>query len=152
MPITIRPLEPTDEASWRALWADYLTFYKIPDLDPKTTDNTWAMLTGASDDVFGFVAEADGTVVGFVTCALHATTWTPKRVCYLDDLFVASDARGQGAGRALIEAVAARAKADATDTEEWHRVYWRTAADNTTAQALYDTLAKRTTWIMYERD
>jgi len=142
--VTIRPLEPQDEARWRVLWDGYLEFYKSS-VSADVTNTTWARLLDPDSQVFGWVAEVDGVVQGFVNCVLHANTWTTAPVCYLEDLYTAPDARGQGAGRGLIEAVTTRAK-----TESWHRVYWRTNADNVTAQALYDKLAKRTAWVTYE--
>ena len=59
--------------------------------------------------------------------------------CYLQDLFVATEARGTGAGRALIEAVAEAARSAGST-----RLYWNTAADNATARLLYDRLARQT--------
>lgn len=144
MSLIVRDLAAQDEARWRTLWDGYLTFYEAS-VAPDVTDTTWARLLDGASPMFGLVAELDGQVVGIVNCVLHANTWTSKSVCYLQDLYTAPKARGQGAGRALIEAVSERAKA-----EDWHRVYWRTASDNTTAQALYDKLAKRTGWVTYE--
>ena len=146
MTVMIRPLTPTDEARWRMLWAGYLDFYETSDLDPKITDHTWSMLSGPRDDVFALMAEQGGGVVGFVHGVAHANTWSDKPVCYLEDLFVDPSARGQGAGRALIEAVAAHAQA-----KGWGKVYWRTATDNATARALYDQLAAPIDFVTYER-
>lgn len=144
MSVAIRNLHANDEARWRALWAMYLTFYECPDLDAKVTDNTWDMLTGSREDVFGFVAEAAGEAVGFVHGVVHANTWVDKPICYLEDLFVDASARGQGAGRALIEAVVQRAQ-----EQGWGQVYWRTAEDNATARALYDTVADKIDFVTY---
>lgn len=145
MTVTVRPLDVKDEARWRELWAGYLEFYKIPDLDPKTTDNTWAMLCGAREDVFGLVAEVDGDVVGLVHGVVHANTWVTTPICYLEDLFVDPGARGQGAGRALVEALVARAQANGMA-----QVYWRTADDNP-ARKLYDQLATKIDFVTYVR-
>lgn len=147
MNLIVRDLTAQDETRWRALWDGYLAFYEQPDLDSKVTDNTWSMLTGGRDDVFGLVAESGDQVVGIVNCVVHANTWTVNPVCYLEDLFVDPLMRGQGVGKALIEGVVERAKA-----ENWNRVYWRTAGGNATAQALYDKLVKRTSWVTYEME
>lgn len=148
MPIAIRPLEARDETRWRELWAGYLDFYKCPDLPAAITDHTWAMLTGQRADVFGLVAEdagalGGGRVVGIVNCVIHANTWTDKSVCYLEDLFVDPAVRGQGAGRALIEGVYARAH-----QEGWGQVYWRTANTNP-ARKLYDQVANEIGFVTY---
>lgn len=144
MSVIVRDLGPQDEARWAELWAGYLEFYKSS-VSADVTAATWGRLLDPASSMFALVAEVDGQVVGFVNCVLHANTWTTDPVCYLEDLFTAPDARGLGAGRALIEAVATRAK-----TKSWHRVYWRTASDNVTAQALYDKVAKRTAWVTFE--
>ena len=47
----------------------------------------------------------DGRLVGIVHYLFHPVTWSIAPRCYLEDLFVSPDARGSGAGRALIEAV-----------------------------------------------
>lgn len=146
MPLTIRPLEPQDETAWRSLWAGYLAFYENSDLDPRITDNAFAMLTGARGDVFGLVAELDGRVVGIVNSVVHAATWYTQPICYLEDLFVDPEVRGQGAGRALIEAVVSRAA-----QEGWGQVYWRTATNNP-ARVLYDQVGEVIDKVTYVRD
>jgi len=145
MSVRVRTLHANDESRWRELWDGYLTFYECPGLDPKVTDNTWAMLTGERPDVFGFVAERGGEVVGFVHGVVHANTWTDKPVCYLEDLFVEPTMRGQGAGRALIDAVIRQAKEN-----DWGSVYWRTATDNP-ARKLYDQVADKIDFVTYVR-
>lgn len=142
-PLRIRALTAADRPDWDEMWAGYLTFYKSS-LPPEISDNTFARLLAG--ELIGLIAEdGEGRVLGFAHALLHANTWSPKPVCYLEDLFVREAARGTGAGRALIEALIARGKA-----EGWLRLYWQTASDNHTAQALYDRLATRTDWLRYE--
>jgi GNAT superfamily N-acetyltransferase len=144
---TIRPIAPADEAQWRRLWAGYLEFYRQI-LDPATTDATWRrVLHPGREAMIGRVAEADGRLIGLLHAVVHANTWAAAPVCYLEDLFVDPTARRAGIGRALIEALAAEGR-----PAGWRRIYWRTAADNATAQALYDRLARRSGWVTYELD
>jgi len=146
MTASVRDITPADEARWRELWQEYLVFYEN-DLPAAVTDTTWTRLLDPGEKaMFGFVAENDdGAVVGFVNCVLHLNTWTEKTICYLEDLFVDRQARKQGAGKALIDAVRKRGHSDG-----WHRVYWRTGKTNTRARGLYDTLAEGTDWVTYE--
>jgi GNAT superfamily N-acetyltransferase len=66
----------------------------------------------------------------------------------MNDLYVEEAARGQGVGRALIEASVAVARKRGAN-----RLEWGTQPDNTTAQRLYDaTGAERNEWIEYELD
>ncbi|MEN6542391.1 GNAT family N-acetyltransferase [Parvibaculum sp.] len=144
-PLTIRPLEARDRAAWGELWAGYLAFYETA-LAPDVTEDTWARLL--SGELIGLVAvDGEDRPLGFAHALLHAGTWSPKPLCYLEDLFVLPQARGQGAARALIEALAACGR-----SEGWLRLYWQTARDNVTAQALYDKLATRTNWLRYDLD
>ncbi|MDF3823571.1 GNAT family N-acetyltransferase [Leptospira sp. 96542] len=53
--------------------------------------------------------------------------------------------RGQGIGRALIEAVAAQARQRGAA-----RYYWLTQANNATARALYDQLAQHGGFVRYD--
>jgi GNAT superfamily N-acetyltransferase len=66
-------------------------------------------------------------------------------VCYLADLFVDETVRGQGAARALIEAVAAAARSRGCP-----RYYWLTKQDNARARALYDKVARFAGFIRYD--
>lgn len=76
----------------------------------------------------------------------YPVTWAPGPRCYLEDLFTASEARGQGVGRALIEAVYA-----ATDARGADQVYWLTLEFNSTARRLYDQVASATPFMNYRR-
>ena len=144
-PVRIRSIVAADRKAWDEMWAGYLTFYQS-ELSLEVSDDTFARLL--SGELIGLIAESDeGRVLGFAHALLHAGTWSPKPICYLEDLFVRREARGAGAGRALIEALAARGR-----REGWLRLYWQTARDNTTAQILYDKVATRTDWLRYELD
>ena len=85
-----------------------------------------------------------GKLVGIAHYLFHTTIWAPA-TCYLQDLFVDSSARGQGAARALIENVAAIARERGAQ-----RLYWHTQEHNATARMLYDKLAKFSGFIRYE--
>ena len=141
----IRDLTAADHAAWLPLWQGYLDFYREA-LDDETTALTFERLVDPAEAMFGLVAERDGQMVGIVHGVPHRATWAKTGYLYLEDLFVRPDLRGGGVGRALIEAVYARA--DALGSA---RVYWMTAADNKTAQTLYDKLASRAAIIQYRR-
>lgn len=141
----IRDLRREDRAHWNSLWAGYLAFYKI-DLAAEITDLTFARLLDPNEPMFALVAEQDGALVGFAHCVLHRGTWSSADHCYLEDLFVADAARGAGVGRALIEAVYARA-----DALGCARVHWLTEENNIAAQRLYDRIARRAGFIQYRR-
>ncbi|PTM39032.1 GNAT family N-acetyltransferase [Bosea sp. 124] len=143
--ITIRPLATSDRSQWEPLWQGYLTFYKAS-LTPDISDSTFARLTGGAEPMGGFVAERDGRLLGIVHWVIHRSTWNIRDICYLQDLFTTPDARGTGAGRALIEAVKQMAQ-----TKGYFRVYWQTHESNVQAQVLYDKVADKSGFIVYRQ-
>lgn len=146
MPATIRPLRPDDHDQWRQLWTGYLQFYQasVPD---EVYASTFARLLGAdSRDFSALVADKDGQLLGLAHYLFHRHCWKIEDVCYLQDLYVAPEARGTGLGRALIEAVYA-----AADVAGAPAVYWLTQDFNLEARQLYDRVAKVTPFIRYNR-
>ncbi len=142
----IRVLEASDEGPWRALWRAYLEFYQTG-LPAEVTDTTWLRLLDPAESLVGLVAERAGALVGFAHCVLHRGTWSLTVHCYLEDLFVVPEVRGEGVGRAIIDAVYREA-----DTRSADRVYWLTHESNSTARALYDRMARRSGFIHYTRN
>ena len=145
MSLSIRRPSAPDHAPWQSLWQGYLRFYRSR-LDADVTALTWTRLLDPDVQPHGLVAELDGRLVGFAHYLFHPSTWSASSYCYLEDLFTAPEARGRGVGRALIEAVAA-----AADAAGASRLYWQTQEFNAEGRALYDTLARRTSFIVYER-
>jgi GNAT superfamily N-acetyltransferase len=146
MPLTIRSLTSADRAAWEPLWQGYLTFYKAS-LPAEVTETTWQRLLDPAEPMFVWGAFEGDTLLGIVQCVLHRTTWSQKRICYLQDLFTVPAARGKGVGRALIEHVYGVAKA-----ENWFRVYWQTHEANAEAQVLYNKVADRSGFIVYRKN
>ncbi len=143
--LQIRPFRPEDRSAWEPLWQGYLAFYKSS-LPTEVTETTWRRLNDPAEPMHGLAAVLDGSIVGIVHYIYHRSTWSTVDYCYLQDLFTAEEARGQGAGRALIEAVYEKAEAQGAS-----RVYWLTHETNTAAQALYDKVASRSGFIQYRR-
>ena len=146
MTLTIRPLQVTDRDSWARMWADYLTFYDS-DVTPEIYDLTFSRLIDLEKMMQnGLVAELDNIAIGIVHYIYHPHNWRAEDVCYLQDLFIDPHVRGQGIGRALIEAVYAAADVNGTPS-----VYRMTQNFNTNARQLYDRIGKLTPFIKYSR-
>ena len=143
--LTVRPVAPTDLSQWEALWEGYNTFYERT-VPPEITRMTWSRFFDAYEPVHALVAEEDGRLLGLVHYLFHRSTTLIGPTCYLQDLFTTKTARGQGVGRALIEAVYERARNAGSQ-----RVYWQTHETNVTAMALYDKVAERSGFLVYRK-
>lgn len=145
----IRPVQPGDWTAWLPLWDGYNAFYGrsgATALPLEITKTTWTRFFDDAEPVHGLVAERDGALLGLVHYLFHRSTTMIAPTCYLQDLFTSAEARGGGAGRALIEAVYADAAAKGTG-----RVYWHTHESNATARLLYDRVAEQPGFIMYRK-
>lgn len=144
-PIQIRRLAKTDQADWRKLWTAYLAFYETT-VPEEVYETTWKRLfTDGEFEPKGFLALLDDKPVGLTHFIYHRTCWSLTNNCYLQDLFTDPDARGSGAGAALIAAVREDAAAKGIKN-----VYWMTHETNATARRLYDRVARRTGFIEYD--
>jgi len=110
------------------------------------TQSTWSRFFDAYEPMHALVAESSGKLVGLVHYIFHRTTIQIAPTCYLQDLFTAESKRGSGVGRALIEAVYARASEAGTG-----RVYWHTHETNKTAMLLYDKVAEHSGFVVYRK-
>jgi GNAT superfamily N-acetyltransferase len=146
MDLIVRPLAPGDYAAWEPLWKGYQEFYRV-DLGPEVTAMTWQRFHDPVEPMFALGAFTGDTLVAIAHYLFHRTCWAIGPSCYLQDLFTAPAARGQGAGRALIEAVADAARAAGAG-----RLYWLTHETNTNAMKLYDKVAARSGFVQYRKN
>jgi GNAT superfamily N-acetyltransferase len=143
--IEIRPIGKEERVNWEVLWQGYLRFYESSQT-ADATDATWLRMHDPAEPMHGLGAYVDGRLLGIVHYLFHRSFWTIGNYCYLQDLFVSDDARGNGLGRALIESVYDRAREAGAS-----RVYWLTQESNATARALYEQVADRSGFIQYRR-
>jgi GNAT superfamily N-acetyltransferase len=103
-------------------------YEKMLDLLTGTSERLSALLFGSPAVMFGRVAErADGELVGY---ALYHHTWSSFRTnarMWLEDLYVAPEARGTGAGGALFRAFVADAAERGCHRVDWHVLEWNPA-------------------------
>ena len=144
--ITIRPIEKADRKVWESLWTSYLEYYETS-VPPEVYETSFTRLLGNDPNEFhGLIAELDGKAVGLVHYLFHRHMWKTENTVYLQDLYTSPDARGQGVGKLLIEAVY-----QAADDAGCPSVYWLTQDFNQTARRLYDHVGKLTPFIRYNR-
>ncbi len=146
MSFTIRALQntPDEYQQWLTLWRGYLAFYESTVAEDVTANN-WACFHDSDSPLDALGAfDVDGKMIGLVQTVIHLSTWSVAPRCYLNDLFTIPEARGQGVGRALIEAVYAFAKGQGCT-----KVHWLTHESNLTGQSLYNQVAVNEGFIQY---
>jgi GNAT superfamily N-acetyltransferase len=138
MSILIRTATPTD-ATEIGQMAEQLAAYLRSLGDP--TDFQFNAETylrdgfGPNPAFAGLVAEADGQVIGYLLYHFGYDTDFAIRILYVVDLYVREDARGQGAGTALMRE-AARICREAGG----HALTWAVHAANRLAARFYEHL------------
>ena len=140
----IVPLAAPHRQQWESLVADYADFYRTA-LAPNTPDTLWQWINNGA--LFALVAiDADDNLCGFAHWEIMLRPLSGGKRAYLHDIFVLPSTRGGGVGKALITAAA-----DAANVADCQTLRWATAADNINAQHLYDKIADKTSWVIYDK-
>jgi GNAT superfamily N-acetyltransferase len=143
--VQIKAIDNNEFDIWLPLWKGYQRFYEV-DIPESVTLKTWARFLDPVEPMYAALAMLGEQTLGRVHSIYHRSTWTTSDYCYLQDLFVADDARGGGVGRALIEHVYADASRRGAS-----RVYWTTHESNHNTMQLYDRIADRSAFIQYRK-
>jgi GNAT superfamily N-acetyltransferase len=144
--LRIEPIAAGQMDALLPLIAAYQRFYEVKKIDDERNRAFFSRFLAPSEDGILLGAWRDGGLLGYACLYWHFTSLIPAETVLMNDLYVSPGTRGEGVGRALIEASATVARERGA-----HHLEWATALDNATAQRLYDsTGAERTTWIEYE--
>ena len=92
-------------------------------------------LFGENPRAFCEIAEQGGQPVGFALWFYNYSTFRGRAGIYLEDLFVRPEARGEGAGKALLAKLARRCVDAELGRLEWAVLNW-----NTPSIEFYDSL------------
>jgi GNAT superfamily N-acetyltransferase len=144
--VEIAPIATEEFEELLPLIAAYQRFYKVEEIDDGRNRDFFPRFLAPSEDGLLLGARSEGRLVGYACLYWHFSSLEATESVLMNDLYVDESARGQGVGRALIEAAAEVARERGVPLVEWS-----TAPDNETAQRLYDsTGAERSEWFSYE--
>jgi GNAT superfamily N-acetyltransferase len=144
--IEIAPVAVEEFEELLPLIADYQRFYEVAEIDDERNRAFFRRFIAPSEDGLLLGARGEERLLGYACLYWHFSSLEATECVLMNDLFVSEDARGEGVGRALIEATAEVARERGVPFVEWS-----TAPDNKTAQRLYDsTGAERSEWFSYE--
>jgi len=145
MTTTVRRAQDNKFFTWLDLYVGYGEFYDSPVTDEKAL-LVWSWITDPDNELEAYFAvDEEDTPIGLAHVREFARPLDGSKGLYLDDLFVSPDARGAGAGSALLESMR-----DAARERGLSVVRWITAKDNETARRLYDRFAQKTKWVTYD--
>jgi GNAT superfamily N-acetyltransferase len=144
--IEIAPIAVEEFEELLPLIAAYQRFYEAEEIDEERNRAFFRRFLAPSEEGLLLGARSEGRLVGYACLYWHYSSTRATETVLMNDLYVDESVRGQGLGRALIEATAGVARERGASSVEWS-----TAPGNHTAQRLYDsTGAERSEWISYE--
>ena len=142
----IRDIEIKDKLEWEKLYQGYADFYKV-EITEKILNTLWNWLHDSKHELNGLVFELDKNIVALAHYRRMPSPLRGKDIGFLDDLYVHPDFRGRKIGEDIINKLNEISK-----ERGWGLIRWITRNDNHSAKSLYDRIAKKSTWDVYELD
>ena len=140
----IRPIKIEDKAHWEKLYKSYAEFYKV-EMNDKILQTVWDWLHDKNHEVEGLVYQVDEYIVAIAHYRRMPRPLFGKDIGFLDDLFVDPNHRGKRIGEKIIKELQKISK-----SRGWDLIRWTTRNNNIRAKSLYDRVAEKTSWDMYE--
>lgn len=150
MTISIRPGRVEDAALILHFIRELAIYEKAEDQVEATAETIASSLFGAGSPSRALVCERDGEqgkeAIGFAVYFFNYSTWQARKGLYLEDLFVLPTARGQGAGKRLLQHLAGIAVQEGCGRFEWCVLDW-----NQPAIDFYDSIGAQpqAEWLRY---
>ena len=141
---SIREIQLKDKEQWKELYKGYANFYTV-EMNIQILYKVWSWLHDKNHELNGIVYEIDGNIVALAHYRRMPRPLKGQDIGFLDDLFVEPIHRGKKIGEKLLNELKNISK-----SKEWGLIRWLTRDDNLRAKALYDRVAKKTSWDLYE--
>ncbi|MEO8113199.1 MAG: GNAT family N-acetyltransferase [Phenylobacterium sp.] len=145
MSVAVRTATSGDAPLILGFIRDLAEYERLLDEVEATEEDIRRDLFGENPRAFCDIAEQDGAPVGFALWFYNYSTFRGRAGIYLEDLFVKPEARGAGAGKALLRRLAQRCLEADLGRLEWAVLDW-----NAPSIAFYDSLgaAAMDDWIV----
>jgi GNAT superfamily N-acetyltransferase len=154
--LTVRPAHPQDAALLLELFAELAEYEHLEHELRATAEQLREALFGAKPAAEALIAERLSSVgdgepeaLGYALFFPTFSSFLASTGVWLEDLFVRPDSRGEGVGKALLEAVAARVRERGGERLEWAALDW-----NELALGFYRGIGAQTMneWITHRLD
>jgi GNAT superfamily N-acetyltransferase len=153
--VTVRAATPADAALIFGFVRALADYERLLDQVEATEADIARDLFGPAPRAFCDIAESEGAPVGFALWFYNYSTFRGRHGLYLEDLFVVPEARGKGAGKALLRRLAQRCLDEGLARLEWAVLDWNAPSsafyDSLGADALDDWIVRRLTGEALER-
>ena len=103
-------------------------YEKAPDQVEATENDLIATIFTADPKVFCDVVEVEEKVVGMAIWFLNYSTWQGKHGIYLEDLYIKTEYRGRGYGKALLQHLASICNERGYGRFQWWVLDWNSPA------------------------
>ncbi|UKE69280.1 GNAT family N-acetyltransferase [Xanthomonas cerealis pv. cerealis] len=124
----IRPATADDAALILRLIRDLARYERAEDAVQTDEAGLRASLFGPGASAHALICEVDAQPVGYAVYFYNYSTWLGRNGLYLEDLYVAPEHRGSGAGKALLRHLARQALAEGCGRFEWSVLDWNQPA------------------------
>ncbi|WP_433515419.1 N-acetyltransferase family protein [Nonomuraea sp. CA-143628] len=125
---SVRPAVPDDLPAVAALCTEHAAFERSGPVPADLADRLGPVLFSENPKAWCLVADRGGEVIGYATCSLEFSTWQAAAFVHMDCLFVAEPYRGEGWGRALLDAVQRSAEGRGIGEVQWQTPDWNVDA------------------------
>ena len=140
----IREIKLTDKEQWENLYEGYAKFYKV-EMNKTILKTVWNWIHDKNHEVEGIVYEINNKIVGLAHYRKMPRPLRGQEIGFLDDLYVDPDYRRKGIGENFLNYLKELSK-----SRGWNLIRWLTHDDNIKAKSLYDRVAEKTNWDLYE--
>jgi GNAT superfamily N-acetyltransferase len=149
MSLNIRVASPADVPLILDFIRDLAEYERLLHEVAITEEDVRRDLFGENPRAFCEIAEIDSRPVGFCLWFYNYSTFLGRAGIYVEDLFVEPEARGKGAGKALLGRLAQRCVEADLGRLEWSVLNW-----NEPSIAFYDSLgaSAKTDWTVRRLD
>ncbi len=135
MTLAVRPARPDEAPLILSLIRELADYERLLDRVEADAASVADLLFNPAPRAFCDIADLDGQPVGFALWFYNVSTFQGRCGLYLEDLYVRPEARGKGAGKALLAHLARRCVAENLGRLDWAVLDW-----NAPSIAFYDSL------------